>query len=220
MWVNNVIYYALLSGISGIYRARDTTHKCCHKFCTAAPQDPRLHQCVCEWVECSSRLLGIPGYDSSDDVFTAVSRGTYSCSNNLQFICHIYIHIARVCVCVCVCCEKRLPLTPPPFCWRAANAIFKGNNMASKEMQIQAAKCTPPAQNPVDPLFTWAVFYFIPLPWRFINLYFPPVLLVFAILRRKTLRFTRWKWLQLRRSSFVAHKFPFRFSHWFCPEIE
>jgi len=102
MWVNNVIYYALLSGISGIYRARDTTHKCCHKFCTAAPQDPRLHQCVCEWVECSSRLLGIPGYDSSDDVFTAVSRGTYSCSNNLQFICHIYIHIARVCVCVCV----------------------------------------------------------------------------------------------------------------------
>lgn len=35
MWVNNVIYYALLSGISGIYRARDTTHKCCHKFSTA-----------------------------------------------------------------------------------------------------------------------------------------------------------------------------------------
>lgn len=216
MWVNNVIYYALLSGISGIYRARDTTHKCCHKFCTAAPQDPRLHQCVCEWVECSSRLLGIPGYDSSDDVFTAVSRGTYSCSNNLQFICHIYIHIARV----CVCCEKRLPLTPPPFCWRAANAILQGqqhgverNANASCEMHA-----TCPESRGSTLHLSCILFYSVALAvYKFV---FPPVLLVFAILRRKTSRFTGWKWLQLRRSSFVAHKFPFRFSHWFCPEIE
>lgn len=24
-----------------------------------------------------------------------------------------------------MCCEKQLPLTPPPFCWRAANAILQ-----------------------------------------------------------------------------------------------
>lgn len=120
MWVNNVIYYALLSGISGIYRARDTTHKCCHKFCTAAPQETSVCVCVCvgrmqftfvrhSWL----RLL-------RGCLHCGLRRYGYFCSNNLQFICR-----RTALVNVCVCGEKQLPLTPPPFCWRAANAILQ-----------------------------------------------------------------------------------------------